>query len=135
MDETVSDRLLDQRLRNRMMEELLGLVDWEDFIGWGADEYFNSFFDSFPDAPPLPSNSALTAAERSALTDVLELMNRAANATARHLTEDELIESGWPERIKPVAAKALAMMVARGRFSDEVEEELPSASPPWPNGS
>jgi len=121
---------LDQRLRNRMMEELLGLVDWEEALAFGAGEYFNSFFDVFPDAPPAPPNSALTEEERSALSEVIMLMDSAAKATSQHVTNVELIASGWPERIEPVARKALAMMMQRGSFSEELEEEQPSSPAP-----
>jgi hypothetical protein len=134
MDEAVSNRLLDQRLRNRMMEQLLCLVDWEDSIRWGAGEYFNSFFDFFPDRSPLDPNSALTEAEREALTKVLDLMNTAADSTSQHVTEAELVGAGWPERIKDAAKPALELMVERGQFSEEIEEDVPSSPPPWAGG-
>lgn len=69
MDHSASGRLLDQRLRNRMIEELLCLGEWEETIAWGAGEYFNSFFALFPDEAPLHPNSAVTDEERSALTE------------------------------------------------------------------
>ncbi|MGH6997165.1 MAG: hypothetical protein ACREEO_03175, partial [Phenylobacterium sp.] len=122
MDEPVSDRLLDQRLRNRMIEELLCLTDWEATLAWGAEEYFNSFFHVFPDEPPLRPNSALTEGERAALAAVLSLISAAANGTLRQVTKAELIASGWPARIRPAAQEAVALMLARGKFSDEVEE-------------
>lgn len=130
MKDAVSDRLLDQRLRNRFIEELLCLVDWEETLTWGAGEYFNSFFDFFPDEPPLPPNSVLTDEERSALTKVLALMNMALDSTSPLVGEAELIDSGWPENIKPIAQKALALMLQRGRFSEEIEEAEPSSPVP-----
>src|SRR5688500_6984246 len=115
MTEQVSDRLLDQRLRNRMMEAVHMLTDWEDTLGAnGAGEYFNSFFDFFPDNPPLRPNSALTGEEVEALTKVLALMDQAANATAHHVTEAELIASGWPQRIGSEAQSAFDVMCFRG---------------------
>lgn len=132
MDQTVSDRLLDQRLRNRMMEELLCLIDWEEALDWGAGEYFNSFFDIFPDKAPLHPNTALSDEESEALTEVLILVEAAANSTSQHVTTAELTISGWPQKIKPVAAVALALMSMRGRFSEEHEEAEPSTSGPWP---
>lgn len=54
-------------------------------------------------------------------------MNAAAKSTPQHVTEAELIASGWPERIKAVAQEALLLMLVRGRFSEEVEENEPSS--------
>ncbi len=125
MTEQISDRLLDQRFRNRMMEELLGLVEWEGALAWGTGEYFNSFFDFFPDEPSPHPNSALTDDERTVLSEVIALMDKAASSTPQQVTEADLIASGWPERIKPVAQKVLASMMLRGRFSEEVEEATP----------
>ena len=124
MDDVISDRLLDQRLRNRMAEALTTLVDWEDMLTThGAGEYFNWFFDFFPDQPPLPPNSAVSDAERAALIEVVTLMDEAASATPQDVTEEQLRGSGWPQRIAPVADAALGLMRERGRFSDEQEEE------------
>jgi hypothetical protein len=132
MEQEVSDRLLDQRLRNRMMEELLCLVDWEEALEWGAGEYFNNFFDFFPDKAPLYPNTALSDEESDALAAVLNLVDAAAKSTSQHVTADELITSGWPQKIKPAAAAALALMSRRGRFSEEHEEAVPSTCGPWP---
>ena len=125
----VSERLLAQRLRNRMMEQLTCLVDWQDRLTWGAAEYFNAFFDFFPDRPPLRDNPALTEAEREALTSVLSLMAAAADGTPRDVTASELKASGWPQRVAPVARSALDLMSERGRFSDDLEELEPSVRP------
>jgi hypothetical protein len=123
----VSERLLDQRLRNRMMEEMSALAEWEETLEWGAGEYFNNFFDFFPDTPPLPDNSTLSEDEREALTCVLLLMAEAANSTPRHVTTPQLRTSGWPQRIAPAARTALELMRVRGCFSEELEEVEPSS--------
>lgn len=39
------------------------------------------------------------------------------------MTADELIATGWPKRIQPVAREALNLMRVRGRFSEENEED------------
>lgn len=122
MAANVSDRLLDQRLRNRMIEQLQMLVDWTDTVASiGAKGYFNSFFDFFPDEPPLPVNFSLTIEERDALTGVLELMNRAASDTSQNVTDDELVGSAWPMKIREEAEAALAIMMIRGKLSDDIE--------------
>jgi hypothetical protein len=127
MDDAPSERLVEQRLRTRMMEALLSLVDWErDLPDWGAGEYFESFFDFFPCGGGLQANSSMTAEEHAACSEVHALMVAACDATPRMVTTEQLIASGWPQRIAPVAQSALQMMVERGRFCEEREEEMPS---------
>ena len=131
--ENVSERLLDQRLRNRIMEEILGLAEWERSLqDWGFTEYFESFFDFFPyEGTPLP-NEAMTEQEQAAVAEVHRLMIEAMNATPRDMTTDQLIANGWPRRIEPVAARALRLMVKRGRFSEDLEEAEPAGDDAWP---
>jgi len=130
MGDAPSERLVDQRLRNRMMESLSWMVEWErDLHDWGAAEYFESFFDFFPYERALPANSSMTAEEQAACSDVHALMIAACDATPRMVTAEQLIASGWPQRIAPVANRALQMIVERGRFSEELEEEMPSMPP------
>jgi hypothetical protein len=52
---------------------------------------------------------------------------------AKNATVEQVISSGWPNRIAPFAKKALDVMLSRGRFSDEVEEDEPSTPVPWPS--
>lgn len=126
MSTPISGRLLDQRLRNRMIECLQMLVDWTETIAAiGAAGYFNSFFDIYPDKPPLPINVSLSSEERDALTEVLELMDRAASCTSQNLTDEELIASAWPMRIGEQAYSALSIMMIRGKLSDDVEAPNP----------
>ena len=132
----VSRRVVDQRLRNRIMEILDMLVDWETTIpSFGATGYFNWFFDFFPDHPPPYPNPALTDPEREAIGAVHLMMDQACDATSDDVSEAQLVASGWPQRIKPVAQDALALMMQRGRFSEDTEEGKPSSMEPWPNGS
>jgi len=50
----------------------------------------------------------------------------ACDATHPLISDEDFIASGWPERIKPAAEKALLLLLARGRFSEESEETSPS---------
>lgn len=118
----ISERLLDQRLRNRIMESLDWLTDAETGFEFGAGQWFNQFFDQ---AGSRVSNSAMTHEERSAFDVVLGLMKAAVGATPKHVTVDELQASGWLDRIVPAARTAHALMCLRGRFSEEIEEEAP----------
>ncbi|MFZ2998281.1 hypothetical protein [Sphingobium sp.] len=126
MSTSISDRLLDQRLRNGMIERLQMLVDWTETIAAvGAAGYFNSFFDVFPDKPPLPVNTVLSSEECEALTKILELMDQVASCTRQNLTDDELVASAWPMRIGEQANSALSIMMVRGKLSDDVEVPIP----------
>jgi hypothetical protein len=132
-DDEAYTRLVEQRLRNRIMEELLFLAEGDAAVGrLGAKEYFNGFEDFLPldYAAPAP-NSAITDEENAALWEVCRLMSEAADATPDLVTDEELLASGWPSKIAPVANAALALFLRRGRFSEEVAEDKPSG-PSWP---
>ena len=137
--DAISERLLDQRLRNRLMEQVLGHADWQDSVKrTDVYEHFESYFDFFPyEGEPYP-NGALTEDERAALTSVHALVKEAYDwlpHIKRHqATWDEYIATGWPQRIEPVADGALELMLKRGRFSEEQEEETPSGADGWPWG-
>lgn len=129
VDEEPSQRLLDQRFRNRLIEavETLAAGD-EGVLRVWPSEYFESFYDWIPhrhDRRPR-SNGAINAEEQAALGEVSRMLDDACDATPKMVTADELIATGWPDRIKPVARRALDLMLTRGRFSDDREETEPS---------
>jgi hypothetical protein len=130
MTEQVSERLLDQRLRNRVMEVLWGLTEWERRLDFY--EYFESYFDFFPYEGAPYSNGAMTPDELAATTQVHKLMLEAAEDTPREMSEKEFVATGWPQRIAVVAESALRLMLARGRFSEDVEEVEPTTDGGWP---
>jgi hypothetical protein len=136
LKEKPSDRLVDQRLRNRMMEEVWGLSRGDTgVVESGPTEWFETFFDfGVPYEGEVYSFPAMTAEEVRALADVVRLMQQAISdpAIPKHPTADQIIESGWPRRIAPVAKQALDLMLRRGRFNEDVEEEEPSTPIPWP---
>jgi len=48
-EEEPSERLVEQRVRNRIMESVHGHVDWRDSLKHvDVYEHFESFFDHFP---------------------------------------------------------------------------------------
>ncbi|BCK75151.1 hypothetical protein AA0242T_0033 [Acetobacter aceti NRIC 0242] len=130
MEDQPSDRLVDQRIRNRIMEAIETLADGDDGARreW-PNGYFESFYDWIPhrDDGKMPTISTVSADERSLLTKVSRLLDDACDATPKNMTADELIATGWPKRIEPMAMQALNLMRQRGRFSEEQEEETPSA--------
>lgn len=134
-DKEPSERLVAQRVRNRIMEELWGLSRGDiEVREAGPTEYFETFFDWFPYEGEPEWYPAMTAEEETAVRTVCGLMQLAiADATIpKSPTVEQVIASGWPERIAPFAQKALDVMLARGRFSEDEEEMEPSAPVQWP---
>jgi hypothetical protein len=135
MENRPSERIIDQRIRNRIMEAVhtLALGDAGVREVWPA-EYFESFYDWIPHRGDgvMPPNSAITPVEQACLVELSRILDDACDATPRNMDADELIATGWPKRIQPVAQRALSLMLKRGRFSEEHEEDEPSSKEPWP---
>lgn len=134
-DEKPSERLVAQRVRNRIMEEMWSLAKGnEGVLEAGPAEWFELFFDWFPYEGEAYWCPAMTPEEEETVRSVLGLMQQAiADPSIPKLpTVEQVTQSGWPERIAPFAQKSLDLMLARGRFSEEVEEEQPSNPRPWP---
>jgi hypothetical protein len=129
MKESPSPRLVDQRVRNRAIDALQILADGPNGVrAVGNVEYVNTFFDVVDDDMPgdWRDMSTYIPAEVAALEKVQSLLVDACAATPQICTDDVFIASGWPVRIAPVAATALATMLGRGRFREDREEESPS---------
>lgn len=73
--------------------------------------------------------SCFTTAEVDGLDEVHRLLVAACDATRGVDATDAFIASGWPERIQPAAMAVLSLMNQRGRFSEDVQEDEPSARP------
>jgi len=145
MDERVSDRLIDQRLRNRIMEAVLTLAEGDAGVREvGFTKFFEDFYDWIPhhsetrlrDAsrmPLIPKYETISSDEEAALADLLRIVDDACDATPGKMSETSFIATGWPARIQVVAQKALSKMLARGRFREDIEEDEPSDRS-WPYG-
>lgn len=133
--DATSDRLIEQRVRNRIMEAIweLSLGD-EGLAQSGPTEWFESFFDWFPYEGEPDYYPAMIADEVSAVGDVVKLMQQAVSDTdiSNMPTIKEITDTRWPARIAPVAKHALDVMLRRGRFSEDVEEVDPTSPIPWP---
>jgi hypothetical protein len=124
-----SQRLVEQRLRNRAMESLDTLsLGYEGVQAVGFAEYFEQFFDVInDDAPWLWRQwTCFTPEEVRALDAVQQILLEACAATPRLSAEKDFASSGWPSRIQPSAIAALDLMRARGRFREDIEEDEPS---------
>lgn len=124
-----SDRIIQQRLRNRAIEALETLSAGDEGVrAVGNGEYVEQFFDVIDDDVPWEWRhwSCFTPDELAALDRVQTLLRTACDATAGMDSDDEFIASGWPATIQPVARQAFDLMRLRGRFSEDVEEDEPS---------
>ena len=125
MTEEPSERLIEQRVRNRIYEVLEILADCDagvDLVG------IKGYFDLFEDYVHRPSieagTSALSKDERVIVLEIAEFLE-AAGETNPDFTKAEFIESDWPGKIAPTARDALVLFLRRGLFSEKVEEVEP----------
>ena len=126
-EEQVPERVVNQRVRNRIMEELSSLAGGQEELRQRRWEYLMSFLDWFPEAPKLnPATDIMLPAEREAVSGVLTLVLDFAEK-GRGADADKLIELNLADTIAPVAERALALLNERGRYNEDVEEEEPSA--------
>ena len=95
----LSDRLIFQRIRNRTIEVLHVLAEGPGgVVHEGTIEWINGFFDWVDDrSPRWRDNTAMTAGEVDAVA-----------------------------RVQPVAHHAVDLMLARGRFDEDVEQAEPA---------
>lgn len=94
-------------------------------------EWFECFFDFFPyEGPAVRDVSSISDEEWESLSPLLSAMQAACRETPSDISEKDLKASGWPTRIAPIAAKTLDVFLARGRFSEEIEEQSPSSPVP-----
>jgi hypothetical protein len=129
MTERPSDRLVEQRIRNRIMEAVLTLAQGDEGVRreWPG-EYFESFFDFVPyGSTAWSSNTALNEREKAKLLELAGLVDQACDATRTLTDAEELIATGWPSKIQPLARQTLNLFLERGRFDEQKEEETPSS--------
>lgn len=132
MTEEPSERLIEQRIRNRIYEILEILADCDagvDLVG------IKGYFDLFEDFVHRPSieagTSALSRDERAIVLEIAEFLE-AACETNPDFTKAEFIESDWPGKIAPAARNARELFLERGLFSEKVEEVEPGQPPAVP---
>lgn len=122
-----SQRVWDQLKRNRILDQMADLARGNARVRRiGPWDYFNEFFDWFPSEGPWEPNPSMSADEVEACREVLAAMQAASAATPKRVGLDELVETGWPERIRPLAERAARILLARGRFDEDREEAEPS---------
>ncbi|KRB31388.1 hypothetical protein ASD99_20760 [Mesorhizobium sp. Root695] len=125
MTEEPSERLIEQRIRNRLYEVLEILADCDGGVDLvGIKGYFN-LFEDFVHRPSIEAGtSALSKDERAIVLEIAEFLE-AASETNPDFTRAEFIESDWPAKIAPTARDARTLFLRRGLFSEKVEELEP----------
>ncbi|MBN9256784.1 MULTISPECIES: hypothetical protein [unclassified Mesorhizobium] len=123
--EDPSERLIEQRFRNRIYEILDILADCDAGVDLvGIRGYFN-LFEDFVHRPSIEMGlSALSRDERAAVLEIADLLEQASEANP-DFTRNEFVQSGWPVRIAPRAREARDLFLRRGLFSEKVEESEP----------
>ncbi|MER9298270.1 hypothetical protein NKI38_17475 [Mesorhizobium sp. M0621] len=125
MTEEPSERLIEQRIRNRIYEILEILADCDNGVDLvGIKGYFNLFEDFVHRSSIEAGTSALSKDERAIVLEIAEFLE-AASETNPDFTKAEFIESDWPARIAPTARDARALFLRRGLFSEKIEEAEP----------
>lgn len=125
---STAKQLAEQRGRNRLMDALAPLAAGDNSVRGGGGELWRASITSWVDdtAPwAWLSWSVLSAAEAELLKDV-QTMIMISRDEIVGLDPNDLRASSWALRIGELAAPALHVMNARGRFSDEDAETEPS---------
>lgn len=132
--EDPSERLIEQRFRNRIYEILDILADCDAGVDLvGIRGYFN-LFEDFVHRPSIEMGlSALSRDERAVVLDIADLLEQASEANP-DFTRSEFVQSGWPVRIAPRAREARDLFLKRGLFSEKVEESEPGQPVAIPTG-
>ena len=121
MDE-ISRQLLYQRLRNRVIELIELFCSFDDIAKFGAFEVINMADDWLPlDYDRAPN--VFTNKEKEVIAVFIQLVEAASNVTDEDTWDVNWFESSseWVQ-LTSSAKVALAVLLERGRFSEEIEE-------------
>ena len=124
MDE-ISQQIIYQRLRNRVIEVLDLYCSFHGIAKFGAFEAINIAEDFLPlDFEQTPN--VYSQKEKDAVSEFMELWEIAADATHENTQDAAWLESSveWV-RLSNSAKRGFRIFSERGRFSEDYEEELP----------
>ena len=123
----IQGRIVDQRVRNRIIEAVDILADGNNGVRTvGYIEYFKTFYEWVQDDGSFLLNTALTPEEAVGVLELAGLVDVARAATGNVDSDEGLVATGWPERIRPRASDLRDALLARGRFSEDREENEPT---------
>lgn len=125
MTEEPSERLIEQRIRNRIYEILEILADCDAGVDIVGIKGYFYLFEDFVHRPSIEAGtSALSKDERAIVLEIAEFLE-AASETNPDFTKAEFIDSDWPGKIALAAREARALFLRRGLFSEKVDELEP----------
>lgn len=117
-------RIVHQRLRNRIIEQLQALTEGEDYLGRvGFGEFFEAFFDFAPYDGPQEPNAAFSPAEVASFAAFLRLMQIAIDDTPGEMSNAAFSATGWPGKLAAAAAETLGVFAARGRLNEDMRDD------------
>ncbi|MEP6017235.1 MAG: hypothetical protein ABJ251_01990 [Paracoccaceae bacterium] len=118
----ISQQLLYQRIRNRVIELLDWYCSFDDLAKFGVSEAINMVDDWLPiDYDKAPN--VFNEQEKRVIAEFFQLFEAASNATDEDACDVNWLKSSdeWI-RLSAVARNALPVLLERGRFSEEIEE-------------
>jgi hypothetical protein len=116
------ERGADIRWRRLILDCFDYLADGDVIVRrFGFGDYFEFFFDRFPYEGDYRLPVSMTADEVETTHKVVSIMREALEDTPGRMSEDDFIATGWPERIRPIAAEAMRIFSQRGRLDEDVD--------------
>jgi hypothetical protein len=123
----LSDQLIEQRIRNRLIEVCEWIVDYEKNPNIDPNGLINSWYDYFDGCNPSCTEPVYSPSESRRLMVVAEAMDNLCRVTPQTIPSDSnslqaffrLAE--W-QVLKKAVRSALKELQVRGRFSEDVEE-------------
>ncbi|TGQ65055.1 hypothetical protein EN829_027030 [Mesorhizobium sp. M00.F.Ca.ET.186.01.1.1] len=128
MADEPSERVIEQRIRNRIYEILEILADCDAGVDLVGIKGYFYLFEDFVHRPSIEAGtSALSRDERAAVLEIADFLDGAGEANP-DFTKAEFIDSDWPGKIAPAAREARSLFLKRGLFSEKLEEIEPGRS-------
>lgn len=128
MSDTISRTLLQQRVRNRLIDVLEVAASFEDIAKFGAFEVINWWEDWYrPDDPAFYGEPVFTPDEQGQIARFSKVWNETADVKESNIFDADKLKAlpHW-SRFREAAESALQVFMQRGRLSEEVEEGFPS---------
>jgi len=128
MSKTISRTLLQQRVRNRLMDVLEVAASFEDTAKFGTFEVINWWQDWYHmDDLALYGEPAFTADEQRQIAAFAKAWSETADVEESNIFDAEKLNAlpHW-RRFREAAQVALQVFELRGRLSEAEEEEFPA---------
>jgi hypothetical protein len=125
--DSLSDQLINQRIRNRLIEVCEWIVDYEKNPSIDPNGLMNFWYDFWTDVKTPSGDPVYSPSETRMLSLVGQAMDSLCNATPKRMPDDPeslkaLFQRPEWQKLKLAAQSALNELLTRGRFSEDVEE-------------